>query len=505
MMRNRKPEGYSNPVRLLHELHVKPERYWIQRGEKQALSLFHQMAQRVPAYKDFLKKHHIDHTKIVSIKDFTNVPLIDKVNYLRVYPRHMLCWDGKFQEQNWTISTTSGSTGVPYYFPREHYQDMQYALTAELYLRTNFHVDKKSTLYIVAFPMGAWIGGVFTYEALQLVARRGYSLSVITPGINKLEIINAVKNLGHDFDQIIIGSYAPFLKDFIDDGIRNGLRWSSYNLNFIFSAECVNETFKDYLIKKTGIKNVYMQTLNHYGTVDLGTMSHETPLTVMLRRMAVKNKKLYATLFSEIDKLPTLTQYNPVHFYFEDLKGNLACSSYSGLPLVRYDLKDHGGILSFDLTVDTWKKQGITIRGEMKKLGIEQTLWNLPLVYVYERSDLSVSFYGFQIYPETIRKALQHQSIEDMVTGKFTMHVYYGKEGNQIFEINIELKADVSADSKLTYMISRLIISRLKEENSEYRRTSEVYPDETIPKVVFWPYEDVTYFRPGVKQKWIKK
>ena len=37
---------------------------------------------------------------------------------------------------------------------------------------------------------------------------------------------------------------------------------------------------------------------------------------------------------------------------------------------------------------------------------VTNTIWRLPFVYVYERSDFSVSFYAFQIYPETIKRAL---------------------------------------------------------------------------------------------------
>ena len=34
-------------------------------------------------------------------------------------------------------------------------------------------------------------------------------------------------------------------------------------------------------------------------------------------------------------------------------------------------------------------------------------------MYVYERSDFSVSFFAFQIYPETIRHALQKKQVEE--------------------------------------------------------------------------------------------
>ncbi len=41
-----------------------------QDGFQIALELFHQAAERVPAYKDFLKKNSIAHKKVVSYADF---------------------------------------------------------------------------------------------------------------------------------------------------------------------------------------------------------------------------------------------------------------------------------------------------------------------------------------------------------------------------------------------------------------------------------------------------
>ena len=43
---------------------------WEREGQKRALQVFHAAARRVPAYKDFLKKHHVQHEKVRTIKDF---------------------------------------------------------------------------------------------------------------------------------------------------------------------------------------------------------------------------------------------------------------------------------------------------------------------------------------------------------------------------------------------------------------------------------------------------
>lgn len=491
---------------LLTDLRKKTEGYWVNRGEEKVLNLFLEMSERVPAYKDFLRKNKLSPSKVKKIQDLKLVPTIDKKNYLRQYPLELLCWDGQFNEKQWVISTTSGSTGEPFYFPRQESQNLQYALVAELYLLTNFQIDKKSTLYIVGFPMGAWIGGLFTYEAIKTVAERGkYKMSIITPGIHKHEIIKAVKALGGNFNQIIIGSYGPFLKDTLDDGERYGVDWKKYNLRFIFSAEAFTEEFRDYVLEKAGLSDPYTTTLNHYGTVDFGTMSYETPIAILIRRLAIDNKDLYKELFGDIYKLPTLTQYIPELFYFEISDGNLFCSAYSGLPLVRYDLKDRGGILTWGQVVDVFKKHGKDLGVEARKAGISDTVWELPFVYVYERSDFSVSLYAFEIYPETIRRALQKKKLENKLTGKFTMMVKFDNDQNQYLEINVELKNGIKMVEKLSNQVQDLITQQLLQESSEYRETFKEKDDKIAPKIIFWGYEDPLFFQPGVKQKWVKK
>lgn len=499
------PRGYRNAEVLEKRLHQHPENVFCKKGEKRALNLFQAMSERVPAYKDFLKKNKVDPKKIRGIDDFGLLPTLDKNNYLRAYPREALCWDGEFGHGRWVVSTTSGSTGKPFYFPREATQDWQYAISAELYLRNNFQIQKRSTLYVVAFPMGAWIGGLFTYEALRIVADHGgYNLSIITPGIDKKEVLNAIEELGDSFDQIIIGAYAPFLKDILDDGIRRGVGWKNYNLGFVFSAEAFSETFRDYVIEKTDPDNPYRFSLNHYGTVDQGTLAHETPESVLIRRLLVNNDKL-DLIFPEKVRQPTFGQYNPELFYFEQEKDNLLCSTFSGLPLVRYDLKDYGGIISRGEVHSKLLGSGIDVATELSEAGVAGSTWNLPFVYVYERGDFSVSYYAFLIYPDTIRRALQSLHLKNKVTGKFTMLVEYDKTGRQRLIVNIEKKHGVKNTSELEKILIKTLHSGLLSESSEYRETSKVVGDVVKPVVKLWEYEDPEHFKAGAKQKWVKK
>lgn len=484
------------------ELRKRTPEYWTQRGQRAALRLFHEMAERVPAYRSFLRAQHIDHRTVKTIRDFSQIPPIDKTNYLRKYSLDALSWDGKLTWPGKIISVTSGSTGVPFYFPRSEEQDEQYALYAELYLRTNFRIHERNTLYVNAFPMGAWIGGTFTYSVITKIARRGYPLSIITPGIQKREVLNAIQALGKLYDQVLIGGYGPFVKDIIDDGAREGIVWKSYRLGFIFSAEGFSEEFRDYIAEKTGLDAPVLQTLNHYGTVDLGTMSYETPITIAIRRAARADKRLFNDIFGEGRKVPTLTQYLPDLFYFEQVGDSLLCSARSGLPLVRYDLHDRGHVIEYHDMDRRLERAGFGIKKLSREYGISQTLWKLPFVQVFERKDFSVSFYAFQIYPETIRRALLKRSVSIFLTGKFTMSVTSGKDHLPTLNIIAELQKGTSSSRQLISKVVAVITNQLLEESSEYRQTFKEKGLRIAPQVVLAAYEDPRYFAPGTKQRW---
>ena len=132
--------------------------YWRVAGEKNALSVFRMAAQKVPAYKNFLKVNKINPLKIKTIKDFKKLPVVDKHNYLRAYPLKDLCLDGDLSKAR-IISCSSGSTGEPFFWPRGTRQEIEGAQQVELLYRI-LGIDKP-TLIIIGFAFGNWISGSF--------------------------------------------------------------------------------------------------------------------------------------------------------------------------------------------------------------------------------------------------------------------------------------------------------------------------------------------------------
>jgi phenylacetate-CoA ligase len=478
--------------------------FWKQERETQLLSLFHVCAEKVPAYKRFLKDSGINPTKIKTYADFRGVPPMSKDNYLRKHPLEDLCMQGTLT-QSLVFTSTSGSTGAPFYFPRNGILDWQSSICHELFLNTSQLDKNKSTLVLVCFGMGVWIGGVITYEAFKTISERGYPLTILTPGVNKKEIFEALKNIGPKFDQIILCGYPPFMKDIIDEAKDHGVTWSNFNIRTIFAAEGFSEKFRDYILKKTGMKDPLRDTMNIYGSADLGTMAQETPLSILIRRIALKNKKLYEKLFKQATRLPTLAQFNPYFINFECVDGHLYISGNNALPLIRYEIGDNGDVMNFADIANIFKEEGLDLREEARNAGISDTITELPFVCIYERTDFSTKLYGAIIYPEYIKSGLQNPAIEKYITGKFTMFTMHDDDQNEYLEVNVELKSGINESEWVKSEVEKSIFASLVDKSAEYKYLTGMLNGRVHPRIIFWPYEHTLHFQTGIKQKWVKK
>jgi phenylacetate-CoA ligase len=478
---------------------------WMKLGEKKLLSVFKNTYLKVPAYKKFIISNKVRGDLIKTLKDFALVPAVTKKNYLRAHNWEELCKIKALRSEPHVMTSTSGSTGEPFYFPRSATIDMQSSYYHEMFLRSSKIARNKSTLVVNCFGMGVWIGGLITYQAFKYVADRGYALTIITPGINKHEIFQAMKNLGQHYDQIILCGYPPFMKDVIDQAKDHGVVWHDFNLKIIFAAEGFSETFRDYMVKHAGLKNVYRDTMNIYGSADIGTMAEETPLCILLRRLALDNKGLYTKLFGQMTRLPTVAQFIPEFLTFEEIDGSVYCTGDNVLPLVRYEIGDNGAVFSYEEVEKICKDVGINLKKEIVLAGLKDTIAELPFVCVYERTDFSTKLYGAIIYPEYIKKGLQGDNLREHITSKFTMYTRYDDKEDEYLEVNIELQPKVKETTWLYSEVASSVSKALIQESAEHKNNTKLMPHGKVePRIIFWPSEHETHFKVGGKQKWVK-
>lgn len=486
-------------------VYSKDSDYWVRYQENALLKLFHSTLSEVDGYKAFLKENRVTVSKIKNYSDFIKLPFITKDNYLRKYDWKKLSKKGSLVNGALVMTATSGSTGKPFYFPRNSSPDMSSAFYHQMFVRYSKVKVSKSTLVIDCFAMGVWIGGLLTYQAFKHISERGSPLTIITPGVNKKEIYDSLKYLGVHYDQIILCGYPPFIKDVVDEAEAHGIFWRDYNIRLVFAAEGFSETFRDYMVKKIGIKNLYRDIMNIYGSADIGTMAEETPVCVLIRRLAVEHVGLYTKLFGQASRLPTFAQYIPSVINFEVSEGRLYVSSDMVMPLVRYEIGDNGGVFSYKEVMEIFTTEGIDLKKEIKKAGLEDTVAELPFVFVYERTDFSTKLYGAIIYPEYVKQGLQKENLETYITGKFTMYTKFNENQDEYLEVNVELRPNISESKWLQEEVTHTVARSLIEKSAEHKNNADMMKGKVDPVIIFWPHEHESHFKTGGKHKWTKK
>ncbi len=471
-----------------------------QRGQDMALGLFAEAARRIPAYKNFLASEHIKPNQIKTIADFAHVPLIDKQNYLTQYSMRELSWDGNLFNSR-IISVSSGSSGNPLFWPRGLEQDLEGAFMHERLYRHVFNMDKLNTLVVVCFSMGTWIAGSFTAASTLELAGQGYKLNLVTPGIEKDEALRVIKQLAPLYDQVVLVGYPPFTKDLIDQGEEFGIKWKKLRVRLLWAGESFGEEWRDYILRKIGSKDPYHDTINIYGSADAAMLGHETPVSIALRRIFNRRPRVRQNLFGP-GPLPSLVQYYPDRRYFESVDNELIFTARAGIALVRYNIHDTGGVLSYG---DMTAAAGEPFEAIVRSHPLNTKAWELPFLYLKGRKDFTVTIYAVNIYPENIRAALVDPKMRSWVTGKFTMATKYHGDMDQYFEINIEMAKGLDPENDYLQIAKRTIVTKLNRLNAEFHKLSAAIGLKAEPHIHLIKYGDEKYFANNVKHRWVKK
>ncbi|WP_132122899.1 phenylacetate--CoA ligase family protein [Actinocrispum wychmicini] len=448
--------------------------------EPDILGLFQSVAATVPAYQRFLAAAGVDPAAVRTMADFQRLPFTTKDTYQRRYPLPQLCRDGRLDGCD-MIALSSGSSGTPTIWPRDLGDELHIADRFEQVFRDGFDAADVSTLAVVCFPLGTWVGGLFTTACVRHLAAKGYRITVAAPGNNKAEILRVVPELAPHFDQVVLLGYPPFIKDVIDSGT-----WS-WPIRMVFAGEVFSEEWRDLVAQRAGVTDPVRHMASLYGTADAGVLGNETPQSVSIRRFLAGRPDLARELFGD-SRLPTLAQYDPASRYFECVDGTLLFSGDNGVPLVRYHIADEGGLVSHPDLMDFCSRNGFTpVPGPSS-----------PFVFVFGRSLFTVSFFGANIYPENVTVGLEQPGISDWVTGRFVLETYEDSDRDRRLRVTVEQASD-AADP---YVIAASIHSQLLRLNSEF--ANYVPAGRQLPEVVLRPAGDPEYFPAGVKHRYTR-
>ena len=473
---------YGTP--LEHEL----GRHLTESPEARVLELFRDMVTHVPAYRLLLNDSDRDPGAVTEIGA---VPVATKENYHRRHPLPALCRGGELTACD-MLAVSSGSSGEPTVWPRFVSDELGTAYRFEQVFRDAFQAHERRTLAVVCFALGSWVGGMYTTACLRHVAAKGYPITLVTPGSQKVEILRVLRALGPSFEQIVLCGYPPFLKDVIDGGRADGFDWHAQPVKLVMAGEVFSEEWRSVVCERLGAARPELATASLYGTADGGVLANETPFSILIRRALAQDPELARELFGE-SRLPTLCQYDPLHRFFEAEQGNLLFSGDGGIPLVRYKILDRGGLHPF-------QELAARFRGLVTP---ELTVRRLPFVHVFGRSNFALSFYGANVYPENVSVGLEQPALLAALSGKFVMEVVHDADQNPSLRVTCELLPEQTASESLSADVARSIQRELERLNSEFK--NYVPTERRLPLVRLLPHADPECFPLGIKHRYTRQ
>lgn len=468
--------------------------------EREVLGLFQRAAAQVPAYGEFLRKNAIRPVQVTSLAAFAQLPLQTKIDYMRVYPLAQRCYGGTIGGTE-IVAVSSGSTGEPMFWPRTVAHEMDIAYRFEQVLKQQFECDRKTTLAVICFTLGNWVGGVFTLSCCRLLAQKGLRLTIATPGNNVAEIMRVLNTLGGQFEQTVLFGYPPFLKTVLDAGSAAGFQWGRYNIKMVFAGEVFSEEWRTLITERLQQDDAMLTTATLYGTADGGVLGNETPFSIVIRRYLAEHPGVARELFGE-SRLPTLVQYDPLSRYFEVFNDTLVVTGEAGVPLVRYHIADKGGIIPFDEMMQRLRDHGFDAQRDAAPYHARSSQ-PLPFVYLFGRADFTVSYFGANVYPENVTTALEQHEFMSSVSGKFVMETAELADGGKDLRITIELLPKIEPNDSLRQQLAHAIKARLLYLNSEY--ANYVPASHQLPQVVLKATGDAEYFPAGIKHRYTRK
>lgn len=459
----------------------------VSRSRNWVLDLYRHTVDTVPAYGKFLREHGVEPEAVETLDDFRLLPLVDKAGYHQKYPLPELCRDGTLAGCD-MIAVSSGSSGRPTIWPRAVEDELHAARRFEQVLVDGFGADRRDTLAVICFPLGTWVGGLFTQACVRHLAAKGCPITVVAPGNNKAEILRVLPELAPHFEQVVLLGYPPFIKDVVDTGVAQGVDWPAYAIKLVLAGEVFSEQWRDLVAQRAGIADPVRDIASLYGTADAGVLGNETALSVGIRRFLADRAELAREVFGDA-RLPTLVQYDPASRFFETHEGTLVFTADGGIPLIRYHIADEGGILPHAELLAYCARQGFT-----PPPGPE-----LPFVYLFGRSLFTVSFFGANVYPENVTVGLEQPGVSDTVTGKFVIESVEDSDRDRRLRITVETAPGATADAALIAESVRAQLIRLNSEFAHY-----VPAERQLPEVVLRPAGDPEYFPVGVKHRYTR-
>ncbi len=470
--------------RLLLAPGIEPMRWWL--GRLRAWRTFHLAVRRVPAYSEFLAEngHARKLTSKGSLRDaLAGVPSMDKLSYVKKWSIAERSVDGKLPRRGVVVDESSGSSGIPTSWVRGPEERLATRQLLQMgFWRTSKELTKQPFV-LNCFSLGAWATG------MNVTASLTEASMIKSIGPDKDKVIQTMLEFGPHFTYIITG-YPPFLKALFED---DRIVWTDYDIVTAFGGEGISENMRAIICRNAH------SAYGSYGASDLEiNIAIETDYSVAVRQAIAARPKLSERLTkqAEYGVLPMVFQFNPFDYLMEtNDKGELLVTIARGTninPRIRYNIHDRGHVLRVRDLEPVLADLGL---GHLAKL--RQT--DLPLLFLYGRSDLSVDFNGAVVAPDAVRDILFASSDLTAVVENHRLISYEDDNGDRQLHLAFQL-ADGVAPLDQQEVGARLF-DALRASNADFSNGIRTAPEGTLPTFAAYAHRTGPFAQDGAKLK----
>jgi phenylacetate-CoA ligase len=466
---------------------IEPLRWWL--GRLRAWHTFELAARRVPAYRAFLTERGVPRRLRVrgSVADaFARLPEMDKDSYIKRWSIPERSMGGRLPRRGVVVDESSGSSGAPTSWVRgpqersatRHLLQVGFARTASTLPKQPFVLN--------AFSLGAWATGMNVTSSLTEVTM------IKSIGPDRDKIIRTMQEFGTGYTYIII-SYPPFLKALFDD---DRLDWRDYDIVAAFGGEGISENMRSHILK-------YAHTaFGSYGASDLEiNLGIETEYTVALRRAIAADPRLAVrvTKQGEYGVLPMVFQFNPFDYLVEtNDAGELVITIVRNQninPRIRYNIHDRGHVMRLKELTPILKELG---HGDV----VKQQFLDLPLLFHYGRSDMSVDYNGAVVGPDALRDVVYGDPELLALVENHRLISYEDERGDRQLHIALQLTAAAAAGpAPDADRLSARVLAELRRANGDFDNAIKTAPEGTLPTIALYPYRTGPFRGDGAKLK----
>lgn len=432
----------------------------------------HERARRsVPAYRAFLAEQGDPRVRVRGFDpDLSVIPVTDKVNYVSRYSIEERCRGGAIPPAGVVVDESSGTSGTPWNWVRGPHELKQVKQAMQVALHHQF--GKEPMFVLNAFALGPWATGMNVSMSVVDIA----ILKSVGPDIAKIE--NTLKLFGPRYRYLIAG-YPPFLKTLVDTA---DVDWSRYDATAVYGGEGMSEGMRTYLLR------FFERVYGSYGASDLEiNLAGENDFTIALRRLLAERADVRELLVRiESSDLPMIFQYNPIDYYVEsNAEGELIvtlCRTRNAAPKIRYNIRDLGHVVRFP------ELKRVLDGAHVALDDLAPRRSDLPLLFLYGRSDAAVPYFGCKITPGNIQEVVFSLPEVAQAVDSFALLLSEDDDAEKRLAIALELGEGRSAPPGGIEALRRGLLDRLAELNQDYREAERFMPPESVPTLELHPH-----------------